>query len=68
MARSISDLPKHPSQIARELSDGDFVRLPIATPWLSLNYGFITKRGRTPSPAAKAFMDIVRAIEFEIPQ
>ena len=44
------------------------MRLPIATPWLSLNYGFITKRGRMQSPAAKAFMDIVRAIEFEIPQ
>ena len=57
-----------PSQIARELSEGVCVRLPIDTPWLGLDYGFITKRGRTPSPAAAAFMDIVRAIEFEIPQ
>ncbi len=56
-----------PSQVARELSDGDLVRLPIETPWLSLNYGFIVKRGRALSPAAIAFMDIVRAIELEIP-
>ena len=57
-----------PSQIARELSEGVCVRLSIVTPWLGLDYGFITKRGRTPSPAAMAFMDIVRAIEFQIPQ
>src|ERR1700722_14763088 len=35
--------------------------------WLSLNYGFISKRGRTHSPAAKAFMDNVRQIEKELP-
>ena len=56
------------SQIARELSEGVFVRLPFEAPWLSINYGFITKRGRTSSPAAKAFMAIVRSIESEIPQ
>jgi DNA-binding transcriptional LysR family regulator len=54
------------SQIARELSEGIFVRLPFEAPWLSINYGFITKRGRTLSPAAKAFMAIVRSIESEI--
>ena len=57
-----------PSQIARELTEGACVRLPVDTPWLSLNYGFITKRGRTPSPAAKAFMDIVLEIESAVPQ
>ena len=57
-----------PSQIGRELAEGVFVRLPFEAPWLTINYGFITKRGRTPSPAAKAFMAIVRAIEDEIPQ
>jgi DNA-binding transcriptional LysR family regulator len=55
-------------QIARELDEGLLVRLPYEAPWLSLNYGFITKRGRTPSPAAQAFMAIVRSIESEIPQ
>jgi DNA-binding transcriptional LysR family regulator len=57
-----------PSQIARELSEGLCVRLPIDTPWLGLNYGFITKRGRTLSPAAKAFMELVRAVELDIPR
>jgi hypothetical protein len=57
-----------PSQIARELNEGVLVRLPYEAPWLSINYGFITKPGRTPSPAAKAFMAIVRSIESEIPQ
>jgi DNA-binding transcriptional LysR family regulator len=55
-------------QIARELNEGLLVRLPYEAPWLSLNYGFITKRGRTPSPAAQAYMAIVRSIESEIPQ
>jgi hypothetical protein len=36
-------------------------------PWMSLNYGFICKSGRTHSPAAKAFMDNVRQIENELP-
>jgi hypothetical protein len=43
------------------------VTLPVEAPWFRLNYGFIAKRGRTLSPAAKAFMAIVRAIEQEIP-
>jgi hypothetical protein len=43
------------------------VLLPIELPWLSLNYGFISKRGRTHSPAAKAIMDNVRQIEKGLP-
>jgi DNA-binding transcriptional LysR family regulator len=57
-----------PRQIERELKEGLCAVLPVEAPWLSLNYGFILKRGRTPSPAAKAFMEIVREIELEIPQ
>ena len=57
-----------PSQIARELNEGVLARLPYEAPWLSINYGFITKPGRTLSPAARAFMAIVRSIESEIPQ
>jgi DNA-binding transcriptional LysR family regulator len=54
-------------QLKREIDDGDCVLLPIELPWLSLNYGFISKRGRTHSPAAKAFMDNVRQIEKALP-
>ena len=56
-----------PFQLKREIDDGDCVLLPIELPWLSLNYGFISKRGRTHSPAAKAFMDSVTRIEKELP-
>ncbi len=56
-----------PFQIERELKEGLCVTLPVEAPWLRLNYGFIAKRGRTLSPAAKAFMATVRAIEQEIP-
>ena len=56
-----------PFQLKREIDDGDCVLLPIELPWLSLNYGFISKRGRTHSPAAKAFMDNVRQIEKDLP-
>jgi DNA-binding transcriptional LysR family regulator len=57
-----------PSQIERELKDGSCAILPVEAPWLSLNYGFILKRGRTQSPATKAFMEIVREIEDNLPQ
>ena len=55
------------TQIEPELKAGRCVTLPVVAPWFSLNYGFVTRRGRTLSPAAKAFMEIVRAIEKEIP-
>jgi hypothetical protein len=39
-----------PCQIERELKEGLFTVLPVEASWLRANYGFITKRGRTPSP------------------
>jgi DNA-binding transcriptional LysR family regulator len=57
-----------PSQIESELKEGSCVVLPVEAPWLRLNYGFILKRARTPSPAASAFMDIVREVEAGGPQ
>jgi DNA-binding transcriptional LysR family regulator len=57
-----------PSQIESELKEGSCVVLPVEAPWLRLNYGFILKRGRTPSPAASAFMEIVREVEAGGPQ
>ena len=55
-----------PKMIEREIKDGLCVLLPIALPWMRLNYGFVWKRGRTHSPATSAFIEIVRTIEGEI--
>ena len=55
-----------PSQLKRELAEGLCALLPVAPPWLTLNYGFITKRGRTLSPPASVLMDIVRTIERDL--
>ena len=41
--------------------------LPIELPFVALDYGFIVKRGLPLSPAANAFMDLVGAVELEIP-
>jgi DNA-binding transcriptional LysR family regulator len=56
-----------PSQIERELKERLFTVLPVEASWLRANYGFITKRGRMLSPAAIAFMEIVREIESGVP-
>jgi DNA-binding transcriptional LysR family regulator len=53
-------------QIDREIREGLLVMLPVNTPWLKINYGFITKRGRTLSPAALSFMEILHTIERDI--
>lgn len=52
-----------PLQIRREIEAGELVLLPIDLPWLKLDYGFVTRRGRTHSPATAAFMAMVREIE-----
>jgi DNA-binding transcriptional LysR family regulator len=52
-----------PSQLKRELAEGLCVLLPVTLPWLTLNYGFITKRARTLSPPAIVFMDLMREVE-----
>ncbi|WP_457798771.1 LysR family transcriptional regulator [Methylocystis sp. S23] len=56
-----------PALIERELRDGLCALLPIDLPWMRLNYGFVWKRGRTHSPAADAFVQLVRAVEKDTP-
>jgi DNA-binding transcriptional LysR family regulator len=56
-----------PSLIERELRDGLCILLPIELPWMRLNYGFVWRRGRTHSPGACVFMQLVWAIEKETP-
>ncbi len=56
-----------PILIDRELKETPFVLLPVELPWLRLNYGFISRRGRTPSPGTKAFKELVLMVEKDIP-
>lgn len=52
--------------IADEIAEGRIVVLPLAPEWLRLNYGFMWRRGRSFSPAALAFMELVREIEARL--
>lgn len=52
-----------PFQIARELAAGELALLTIDPPFVQLDYGFVTRRGRALSPAARAFMKAVREVE-----
>ena len=40
--------------------------LPLELPWLKTNYGIIRLANRTPSPAAIAFMQVLREVEAGI--
>ncbi len=55
-----------PIQIRNEIAARALVLLPIGLPSLRLNYGFIARRGRSPSPAMQSFMAIVRSLEMDI--
>ena len=44
----------------------DFHILPVIEPWMQLNYGFISLKNRTLSPAALKFMELVLAAEAEL--
>jgi DNA-binding transcriptional LysR family regulator len=51
------------SQAGPDEREGLLCRLPLTLPWLYTNYGFVRLKGRTPSPAALAFMARVREVE-----
>ncbi|MGD9387588.1 MAG: LysR family transcriptional regulator [Gammaproteobacteria bacterium] len=52
-----------PVQIADSLRSGEFRVLDYHRPWMELDYGFIYLRQRMLSPAATAYMEIVRRID-----
>lgn len=54
------------SLIKDEVRRGIVVPIRFDAPWLRLNYGFVYLRDRMLSPAARAFMTEVRAIEEEL--
>lgn len=52
--------------IGAELEAGTLAVLPWRPGWLQTGYGFVYRGDRTPSPAAQAFMQAVRAAEAEL--
>jgi DNA-binding transcriptional LysR family regulator len=52
-----------PSQTEADEHAGLITRLPLELPWMHTNYGFLRLKDRTPSPAAVAFMEKLRAVE-----
>jgi DNA-binding transcriptional LysR family regulator len=55
-----------PSQIQDSVARGELVMLPLDLPWLETAYGIIRLANRTSSPAATAFMEILREVEAGI--
>jgi DNA-binding transcriptional LysR family regulator len=55
-----------PGQLAADISAGRLVALPIDMPDLKTVYGIIRLARRTPSPAATAFIEILREVEAGI--
>jgi DNA-binding transcriptional LysR family regulator len=53
-------------QIDDDLAAGRLVRLPLQLPWLGTSYGVIRLARRTPSPAATAYIAVLREVEAEI--
>lgn len=54
------------SQISDDVQAGLLQTLDLVVPGLESNYGVIILAGRTPSPAAEAFVEILRQVEAEV--
>jgi DNA-binding transcriptional LysR family regulator len=67
VARSSDALfPGSASMLRAEFSRGELVRLDFDGPELRVRPVLVRMRGRTPSPAALKFMELVRAVETEL--
>jgi DNA-binding transcriptional LysR family regulator len=55
-----------PLAIKPRLRSGEIAVVPFRAPWLRVHYGFIRLASRSVSPAAAAFMELVRAAEPDI--
>jgi DNA-binding transcriptional LysR family regulator len=51
---------------AEDVAAGRLVALPFRLPAMHTNYGFVVHRDRAPSPAALAFMAVLRRVEAEV--
>ena len=53
--------------IQHRLDNGTMAILPFAGPRPTSDWGIIRRKGRTPSPAAKAFIEAVRWADAHVP-
>jgi DNA-binding transcriptional LysR family regulator len=58
--------PGSASMLQSEFSRGELVRLDFDGPELRVRPALVRMRGRTPSPAALRFMELVRAVETKL--
>jgi hypothetical protein len=49
-----------------ELHEGLLAAIPLTLPGMETAYSIITLRGRTPTPAVLAYINVVRAIDHEL--
>ena len=54
-----------PIQIESQLSSGQLVLLDYPRPWIAPEYGFIYRKHRSLSPAAREFMNLIREHESQ---
>jgi len=59
-------LPAVPGLVAKDLCDGRLVQLDFHEPWMQTSYEVFWRSDRTPSPAVRAFVEELRAVESEI--
>jgi DNA-binding transcriptional LysR family regulator len=59
-------VPGAAPMLAADLAAGRLVKLDYASPEMRTYYAITTLRGRTPSPAALAFIEILREVEAEV--
>jgi DNA-binding transcriptional LysR family regulator len=65
-ASTAAILPAVRGMVAADLRDGRLVQLDFDEPWMQTTYGVFWRSDRTPSPAVRAFVDELRAVESEI--
>ncbi len=65
-ASTAAILPAVRGMVAADLRDGRLVQLDFHEPWMQTSYGVFWRSDRTPSPAVRAFVDELRAVESEI--
>jgi DNA-binding transcriptional LysR family regulator len=65
-ASTAAILPAVRGMVAADLRNGTLVQLDFHEPWMQTSYGVFWRSDRTPSPAVRAFVDELRAVESEI--